>query len=175
MTQEPSPPTETPAAHPSDRVECPASRDPALRRFIVAAILLALGLWCIYDVVTGKYQYVDPGVDINAFLKWAFNTFAPIILIPLGLYLVISTWLMLRRVLVADNEGLGYVGKPKIRWDDVERVDASRLQSKGYLYIHHGTDEELTLDSWKLKNFRALVTLIEDKVPDEKLDYGEEA
>ncbi len=34
------------------------------------------------------------------------------------------------------------------------------------LYLHHGQDQKLTLDGYKLKNFRDLVAFIEERVPE---------
>ena len=147
------------------RVECPATKDPAVRVFIMAAMALAFGLWCAYDAyVLDKYPY---GEAVNEMASWAFNHFLPVVLVPVGLILLVKGVLMLRRVLVADAEGIGYVGKSKIAWGEVTELDASDLADKKILRLS-GTDRTLVLDSWKLQNFPQLVAVVEAHVPREK-------
>ena len=43
--EEPDQPQEIPT-----RVECPAAKDPAVRLCILAALLLAFGIWCLTDL-----------------------------------------------------------------------------------------------------------------------------
>jgi hypothetical protein len=148
-----------------DRVECPASKDPAVRLFIIAAMMLAFAAWTIYDAyVARKYPYPDP-YELNAYLKHLFNHGAAFVLVPLGVLAIGLGLRSLRRVLVADAEGIGYVGKQKIPWSGVARMDASLLKEKGILRLYHGESGRLTLDSWKLGNFKALVAFVEQHVP----------
>lgn len=150
------------------RVRCPAARDPAVRLFILAAMLIGFGAWCFLEgVVWGKYPYRPIGEDINAWAKYVLNVYGGFVLIPLGLVAAIWGIAFLRRTLVADEEGIGYEGKQRIPWAQVTRLDASRLKDKGLLELHHD-DGTLTLDSWKLQNFQELVRLVEARVPEEK-------
>jgi hypothetical protein len=73
------------------------------------------------------------------------------------------------RKLIADEEGMGYAGKQKIHWSEFKRMDASQLK-KGLLYLYYGPDEKkLTLDSWKLKNYKPLIEFVEAHIPRELL------
>lgn len=165
--------SDPPASAPNDRVECPASKDPAVRLFILAGMMLVFGLWCFWDAfVGGKYPYPDDG-NINQVMKHYFNHGGGIIL-PLG-GLIPLVWgiLALRRRLVADAEGIGYVGKDRVAWQSVTRLDATLLQEKGILKLHHGAGRPLALDSWKLQNFKALVAFIESHVSDEARETPE--
>ncbi len=150
------------------KAECPAAREPAVRLFIVAAILIGFGAWCFVDVRRGEYPpKMKDGNTSDVFSYW-FNqagafVFPLLGLVPLGLAAV-----SLRRKLVADDEGIGYVGKKKIPWSEVRSLDATKLADKGILRLHHesgGKEKILILDSWKLQNFRSLVQLVEKKVP----------
>ncbi len=144
-----------------ERVECPAKKDPAGRLFIIAALLLAFAVWCLLDM--HNYPKPDP-FDLNKYLKYAFNHFLPIGLVPAGLVLLIRGVVTLKRRLVADAEGIGYVGKEKTPWSDIERLDAARLQDKGMLDLYTRQGRKLTLDGWTLENFQQLVALVEKHV-----------
>ncbi len=147
------------------RVECPAGRDPAVRLFILAAMLLAAGLYCFYDAyIKEAYPYVSFSEDINGWLTWAFNYYGPYVFIPPAIIIIILALLYLRRVMVADAEGIGYRGKAKTPWSDVQSLDASRLESKGILVLNCAGGKRIKLDSWKLQNFRNIVALVESKV-----------
>lgn len=161
---EPTPNTDN---APLQTVEAPAARDPAVRKFILSAMLLAFGLWCVNDL--HKYPYKPAAENFNAFAGWLFNHTGAVALPIAGLIVLAIGLLQLRRKLLADADGIGYVGKPKIAWKSITKVDASALQSKGVLVLHHGQDGKLTLDSWKLQNFRDLVAYVESHVPAEAL------
>jgi len=149
----------------STGVECPAAKDPAVRLFILAAMLLALGLYCLYDGHIKKaYPYEPFAEDMNAWLTWAFNYYGPFVFIPPAVVVVGIALLYLRRVMVADDEGIGYKGKTKTAWSDVQSLDASRLEAKGILLLNCSGGKRIKLDSWKLRNFRELVALVETKV-----------
>jgi len=149
------------------QVECPAARDPAVRLFIFAFILIGFGVWCFYDAyVLGKYKLAD-NMDVNAWAGFFLNrvggvAFPLVGLIPLAMGIV-----HLRRKLVADADGIGYVGKDKIAWSAVRALGSEQLASKGILHVRYdagGQEKVLTLDGWKLQNFRDLVLLLESKV-----------
>ncbi len=161
--------TESPPPSPQ-RVEARATKDPAVRLFIASGMFLAFGLWCIYEAhILGKYEYKPFSEDINAWSSWVLNYCGPFVFIPVGLVLLIWGLVSLRRRVVADDAGIGYAGKNKIAWDAITEIDAGRLKAKGILYLHHGENGILKLDSWKLTNFRELVTLVEQKVPRERM------
>ena len=149
----------------STRVECPARKDPAVRMFIIAAMLLGFDIWCFVD----GYVYHRPKEiqSINDKLTWTTNYVGGIALpvlslIPLGYGIA-----MLRRRLLADAEGLGFAGKPKVAWSSVTRLDSQDLAGKRILRLHYqanGQDRVLVLDGWRLENFKPLVALVEQKV-----------
>ncbi len=147
------------------RMECPASKDPAVRLFILAAMLLGFSIYAIYDhYIMGKYPYPEP-YALNPYLNYLFNHYIPYVLIPPGLVALVLGVVFLRRVLVADEQGIGYKGKTRIAWNDIESLDTSRI-SKGLLYLCYSDGQKkMTLDSWKLKNFRDLVLFIEKRLP----------
>ena len=161
-------------ATPPQRVLCPSSTDPVIRMFILAAIPLVVGVLCFWDgYIVHKYPYKPLSEDLNAYLTWAFNYYLPYPLVPLGLIALVKALLTLTRKLEADETGIGYVGRGKIRWADVTRLDASHLGPKGLLFLHH-PGGVLKLDSWKLKNFRELVAFIEARVPRDKQTLNSE-
>lgn len=144
------------------RVECPAARDPAVRCFIGAAILIAGGLWCFVDgYVRGLPKETE---TINDKATWYLNHVGGIVLPLAGLVPLAFGVVALRRKLVADEEGIGYVGKEKVAWTAVRSLDTTKLADKGILKLKYdsgGRDKTLVLDSWKLRNFRELVLLVE--------------
>ena len=159
--------SETASSPQTDRVECPPTREPAVRLFIFAGMLLAFGGWCFVDAFyRNSYPYPKP-IDkdqLNLKAKYYFNHGGGIVLPIAGLVPLAMGIAFLRRKLVADGEGVGYQGQTKVRWDSVTRLDASQLQEKGMLHLHHGAGKPLTLDSWKLTNFKALVAFVEQHV-----------
>jgi len=119
------------------------------------------------DAASGRYPPPDAWdfEHINDVAGHAFNHFTPWIAIPIGLLLGLRGVMVLRRVLVADADGIGYAGKEKLPWGKITSLDASRLKSKGILTVEHGDGAKLVLDSWKLQNFRELVAFVEANSP----------
>ena len=155
-----------------DHVECPPTRDPAVRLFIMAGMLLIFGLWCFYDAYVkypDPYPYPTDG-DINKLAKHYFNHVGGIALPLAGLVPLVLGLRFLRRVLVADAEGIRVPGAPDVAWKDVKRLDATDLPGKGILRLEYGADKPLVLDSWKLQKFKALVAFVEHHVPAEAIE-----
>ncbi len=170
--EEPSGSQEQPSSPSADvpqRVECLAAREPAVHKFIFAAMLLGLAAYCFIDhYVRGKFPYPGEGGDINAWARYIFNAYGPFVLGPPGLLLAIWGVVLLRRRLLADQEGVGYAGRRKVAWSDVKSLDTSRFDKKNILalvYESGGQEKRLVLDGWKLQNFKELVKLVETKVP----------
>jgi len=153
------------------RIECAPAKDPAVRLFIGAAGLLGFGAWCFYDafISGGEYSTLPPDPTINQILGYWFNHGGAILFPILALIPLVLGALYLRRRLVADAEGIGYVGKDKIAWGDVEQLDTALWESKGILVIRAAGGVSLSLDEWKLdkKHFRDLIALVERSVPPE--------
>lgn len=150
------------------KVECPAAKDPAVRLFILAGMLLAIGTWCFVDgYVRHKFPW-NPDGTINEKLNYLFNHVGGIAFPILALVPLIWGVVVLRRRLVADEEGIGYVGKEKVPWSAVTSLGTAKLADKGILHLHYKAAEgtkRLVLDKWKLQNFRELVELVEAKTP----------
>jgi hypothetical protein len=162
---------ETAPSPQTDRVECPPARDPAVRLFIFAAMLLAFGVWCFVDSYLGVDKYPMPADGNFSDVAWHYFNHGGAIVMPLaGLIPLWMAVAFLRRKLVADAEGIGYQHRPKVRWESITRLDATELQDKGMLDLHHGAAKPMTLDSWKLTNFKALVAFVEQHVPPEAID-----
>jgi len=147
------------------RVECRATKDPAVRLFIIAAMLIGMGIWCLTDRRERPEAWDTK--HINEVSGYLLNNWGPFLFLPGGLVAAYWAIRFLRRVLIADGEGVGYTGNDRIPWDRIEKIDATEL-AKGFLRIEHGDGEVLTLDSWKLQNFRDLVALIETRVPKDR-------
>ena len=148
-------------------VECRPTKDPAVRWFIFAALMIGFATWCFID----RHKHPRPEAwdmkHVNEAAGYLFNNIiGPYIFFPAGLIIVIFAIRSLTRRLTADEEGIGYAGKAKVAWNDITGLDASELGSKQILRLRHGRDEVLTLDAYKLKNFRDLVAFIEAKVPE---------
>ncbi len=148
-----------------ERVECPAAKDPAVRLFILAGMFIGFGVWCIMDLHNFPKPDKPFPEDINAWASWAFNHGGAYVFTPLGVVPLIWGIIFLRRRLNADDVGIGYAGRKKISWNRIERLDSAKLKEKGILALYYNGGKKLTLDSWKLKNFKDLVTLVERHVP----------
>jgi hypothetical protein len=161
--------TDTPEQTAPTSVTCPASKDPAVRTFIMAGMLLGIGVWCWMDAATGKYPPPDAwkldGETFNKGAAYIFNHFTPWAAIPIGAFMALRGIMALRLVLTADTEGLGYQGKPKRPWDKITALNASKLKDLGILTVEYEDGSKLVLDSWKLQNFRDLVALVEANSP----------
>ncbi|MDY7009802.1 MAG: hypothetical protein SVV80_03520 [Planctomycetota bacterium] len=150
-------------------IECPATREPAVRLFIVAGIFIGFGIWCFVDAhIKKKYPPEMKEGNTSDVFTYYFNHGGAVVfpllgLIPLGLAVA-----SLRRKLLADDKGIGYAGKRQITWSAVKSLDSSQLADKGILRLEYetgGGQKTLKLCSWKLQNFRSLVMLLENKVP----------
>ena len=159
--------TETPENTAPTSVTCPAAKDPAVRTFIMAAMLIGIGIYCWMDAASGKFDRPEIGVDnyLNKYLGYALNHWTPWVAIPVGALMALRGTLALRRVLQADAEGMGYKGANKLPWDKITTLDASQLKSKDILVVEYEGGEKLVLDSWKLRNFRELVGFVEAHSP----------
>ena len=150
------------AATPTKEIICPATRDSAIRPLFIGVGVLAFGIWCMTD----QREHVPFSMkNINSWSTWALNFYGAIVCPILGVISLIWGFLVLRRKLIADDQGIGFVGKPKISWSDVTGVDASALQDKQILYLLHGQGDKLMLDGYKLKNFKELIAIVESHAP----------
>ena len=148
---------------------CRASRDPYVRLAIVALLLIALGGYTIYDhYILGNYPKPE-SYDLNKYIKYMFNHYIPYLLIPAGLILLFIVVAGIRRVLEADQEGIGYKGKSKTPWNSIKRVDPKLLKTKGILDLYDEMGRKIRLDSWYLTNFRELVAFVEQHIPPEAM------
>jgi len=150
----------------SQCVKCAASKDPAVRLFILGGMLIAFGAWCFNDAfLAGKYDLPE-APKINDLLTYWFNHGGAVAFPVLGIIPLAMGVLSLRRKVVADAEGIGYVGKAAILWSAVTKMDTSRWKSKGILVLHASDGRKFTLDEWKLdkRNFRDLIAMVERHV-----------
>ena len=145
------------------RVECPAAKDPAVRLFIGAAMGLGFAIYCAVDTVDVPKEWTFE--YFNEAIEYVLHKAGPYVFGIPGVILAACGIRFLRRKLVADEAGIGYVGKEQVPWEKITELDASRLKAKGILTLHTGDGGTLKLCSWKLDNFKALVALIEQKVP----------
>ena len=152
-----------------EKIECRSTKDPAIRVFIIAAMFLGFGGYCFMDThILGKYPYAPFSMEnLNKWSSWVLNYCGPFVFIPAGMIFLIVGILFVRRRLVADQDGIGYVGKTKLKWGDVSQLDAKRLKSKGIIALDH-EGGKLVLDSYKLTDFKNLLKLIEQKIPQDK-------
>jgi hypothetical protein len=149
------------------QVESPAAKDPAVRLFIIAAMLIGFGVWCFVDGYVRKTIKKEDITGINKAATYYLNHVGGIALPLAGLIPLAWGLVVLRRRLVADEEGIGYVGKERIPWTAVRSMDTAKLADKGILRLEYDSgsgQRSLVLDSWKLQNFRELVALVEKKV-----------
>ena len=164
--------SETAGGQPLTRVECRGSNDPFVRRMIIAIMVLAGAVWTIVDhYVMGNYW---KRADFNDNLTYLFNHYLPYVLSPLGVVLLARAIHEHSRRLVADENGIGFLGKEQIAWGRLTRIDAALLASKGLLALHYtpgqGAGEKtLKLDSYYFRDFRDLVAFIERHVPADKI------
>lgn len=151
----------------TDRVECSAAKDPLIRTYAIAAILIGAGIWCWLD----KNKYPAPEAwdfkHINEASSYVFNHYLPYVVWPIGVVILAMAAAASKRKLVADADGIGYAGKTKCKWADITSLDATELKSKGWIYLET-SGKKMKLDGWKLTNFKALVEIIEKNLPADK-------
>jgi len=155
------------AATPStNRVECPADKDSAVRLFIGAGMCLAFSIWCILEM----HKYPPPEAwnmkHINEAAGHAMNNYGPWVMIPVFLFLAGWAIKALRRKITADDQGMTVNGKP-YAWSEFSGIDASLLADKGLLALKRADGEDVTLRRYHYKNFKALGELIERHVSTE--------
>lgn len=144
----------------AERVECSATKEPAIRVLLMAVMALAFGAYCYYDAYVNQ-KYIQQASESSMM----FNKVCSWVLPPIGLFLLGRVVWMLRRKFVADNEGLGWVGQDKVAWSSVKALVVKGKELFDVHYSADGQDGVLHLDSWKMKNFVPLVKLIESKTP----------
>lgn len=147
-------------AQTGEKLVCPANPEPAVKKFIMAGLLLAWALYCAYDL----YWHANPLKPGDEHYEFTYYTMLPAF--PLAVVPLVWGILQLRRKLVADGEGLGFSQGNKVRWDSITRLEPL---GKGQLEVHYtqdGRDGTLKLDSYFIKNFNELVRMIEAKRPD---------
>ena len=147
-------------------VICPATKEPSIRVFIMALLLLGFAVYCFID--QHKYPYPSEFGLNNETIGYALNHWSPYVFIPAGI--VLAGWgvVLLHRRVHANAKGIGYSGKEMILWGDVMSIDATRLKSKGLIHIDTNKGARLTLDSWKIQDFRQLLEVVEKNVEPEK-------
>jgi len=145
-------------------VECPAAKDPAVRMFILAGLLAGIGVWCLTDLREPPAAWDMQ--HINEAASYLLNNWGPVVMFPGAAVAAVWAVLFLRRKCVADEEGIcyAYFGKDKLPWGEVQELDASKLKDKQILYLRYGKGATLTLDAWKMQNFRDLVAFVETHV-----------
>lgn len=146
-----------------ERVRCPAAKDPAVRLFIGAAMGIGFAVYCAMDTEPRPSDWSFE--NINRVVSYVLHVAGPWVFGIPGLVAGLWGIVFLRRTLVADESGIGYAGKEQVPWSDVTALDASDLKNKGVLYLEYGQDGLLTLDAWKLQNFKPLVAFVEQHVP----------
>lgn len=138
-----------------DSVECGLATEALIRSGLIVAMVLGFGVWSIYHLAIDKYDRAAEPVN------WYFTLGCAVVLTPLGVVLAGLLVRRLRRRLVADNEGIGYVGREKVGWD---RITKLVIRGKGLVDLHYQTDgaeQVLTLDSYYLKDYDTLMTLVD--------------
>jgi len=157
--------------HAQATVECPPAKDPAVRWFIFATMMLGFAVWCYSDrrPVPNTWDFKH----INEVAAYLVNNWGPVLLVPLGLLAAAMGLRHLSRKLVADDEGITY-GRKHVAWNQVKVLDASKLQSKSILAIEYDPDGTMVLDSWRLQNFRQLVAFVEQRLPEDVQRRGVE-
>jgi len=157
--------SDAPDGQGQERVVCPSSHERAVRLFIVAGILIGFGVYCFVDAfVRGKYPHVRLSEDLNGWAEWAFNFFGTFVFTGLGVIPLVIAIASLNHTMIADAEGIGYVGKTKTPWSSVVSLDASQLQKKQILSLECPGGRRIKLDGYKLRNFKELVAFVERRV-----------
>ena len=155
--------TDAPSKPAADRIECKPTKDPVVRLFILAAMFIGFAAYCYLTRVTKPTKTITE--DLNGYMSWAMGEYFPYILTPPGVLVAILAFRASKKRLVADAQGIGYVGGQTIAWSAITAVDAARLQAKGLLYIHYGQGKKLCLCDWKLTDFKPMVAFLEAHLP----------
>lgn len=156
----------TPAKCQGETLICLPTKEPSVKLFILAAMLLGFAVLCIAD--QAKFRRPEEFGLNNPTAGYVLNHWSPYVLAPAGALLAILAIMQLRRKVKADCCGIGYTSGKRISWDDIAAIDATSLKSKGIMRIDSIRGPRLTLDSYKIQDFRKLVEMVERKVPSEK-------
>ncbi|HNX26833.1 MAG TPA: hypothetical protein PKK48_05435 [Phycisphaerae bacterium] len=154
----------------ASRVECSAAKDPLIRSFAMAAILIGTGIWCWLDSAKYPAPQAWDFKHINETSSYLFNHYLPYVVWPIGAIIAVMGLISSKLKLIADEDGIGYRGKTRCRWENIDALDATELKSKGWIYLETG-GKKIKLDSWKLTNFKALIEIIEKNLPAEKQKF----
>ena len=163
---------DTPESAEIQKLECPPNTEPAVRWFIFAAMTIGFSIWCFTD-----RRPLPEAWDlehINQVSAYLLNNWSPAVLAPVGLIALFMGARQWTRKLVADGEGIEY-GPISLAWADVKTLDATQLKDKQILCLHLADGRKVTLEAWKLKNFRELVAMVDRQLPDVERTQEEQA
>ncbi|OQY06919.1 MAG: hypothetical protein B6I25_02880 [Planctomycetales bacterium 4572_13] len=148
-------------------IEAPLSSYKKKNMIIMMAILIGLGIWCIYDGYFNE-SFIQDHLDENGNPKgWlGFNKTAPPYLIGGALVCGVYFLIIKGKKIVADENEL-VCGKVKVAYDAIEKINKTHFDSKGFFvvtYSQDGQSKELKLSDRIYDNLPAVLDQIVSKI-----------
>ena len=148
----------------NNQLECPVDKDPAVRIFIGAGMCLAGAIYCHATPPDTQPEGPFSMDKINHYAEWHLFFYGRWVLGALAVILAILASRVLRRQIIADDEGMTVNRRHHYAWSEFTGIDASLLAKKGQLALKRTSGDDVVLRRYQYKNFKALVELIEQHV-----------
>jgi len=142
-------------------VEAIGSRHARHSGFIIAAVCLAGALWFGYDGWMGGYRDKQLAQnDGKPTANLLFNQYAPIPLVAVAAFAVVSALRLTSRKIAADDHGLTTASGRLITYDDIKKIDKRFFDKAGHFtvtYSDAGTERQLKISDRKYDNLGLLL------------------
>jgi hypothetical protein len=117
-------------------VEAPLSKHKRTTFLIWIAVCIAVGAYCVYDgYFNQKFIEKHTREDGRPDSTLAFNKKAPPVLFAVAVLMGGYLLAIRNRKIVAEEEELVIHGKERIRYDQIEKIDKTHFDSKGYFVL----------------------------------------
>ncbi len=111
---------------------------------LAIAICIGLSIWCIYDgYFNDKFIEKHTNADGSNQTYLICNRNGPFVLIPAAVVIAIWMAMACKKNLLADNEQLTINNKTIIKYDDIETVDKTHFDQKGFFSITHKQSQSI--------------------------------
>ncbi len=143
-------------------IVAPLSKHKRNSLIIVIVGIVGFALWCVYDGYVNQsfieeHTNAETGEPDDTLV---FNQKGPPFML-LGAALVGGYWFLIRkRRIVATDTELVMNAKARIAYDDIQAIDKTHFDDKGYFHIHHtraGKEVKTRIDDRKFDKLQPIL------------------
>lgn len=128
-------------------VEAPVSKFKKNNLLIFMVFALVVGAYCAYDGFFNE-SFIAEHTDAegNPTSTLIFNQWAPFVAGPLAIIFAIQYLLIKDKKIVADDEKIDVEGKRQIPYENIEKIDKTHFQDKGYFVVTYAGPSGKSVD-----------------------------